>query len=64
MKCADVIKILEIKGWFLSATGSKHRQFRHISAKGQLTLPIAGSKDLHPRILNSISKLTGIPFLF
>jgi len=43
MKLRDIIKLTEENGWFLATTRGSHRQFKHSSKPGRVT--IAG----HPR---------------
>jgi predicted RNA binding protein YcfA (HicA-like mRNA interferase family) len=40
MKVRDIIKLLERDGWYLKATKGSHRQNKHPSKPGRVTLPV------------------------
>lgn len=56
MKVRDVIALLENDGWFLVATRGSHRQYKHPSKPGRVTVPGKPGDDLAPGTLNSIYK--------
>jgi predicted RNA binding protein YcfA (HicA-like mRNA interferase family) len=56
MKVKDVIKIIEDDGWYLVRTKGSHRQFKHLSKSGLVTIPGKLSDDLAIGTLNSIYK--------
>jgi len=56
MKVADVLRLLRDDGWFLAATRGSHRQFKHPSKLGRVTVPGKPSDDLAPGTLSSIFK--------
>jgi len=56
MKVREVVQILETDGWFLAATRGSHRQFKHRTKPGRVTVPGKPSDDLAPGTLNSIFK--------
>ena len=59
MKVRDVIRLVEKDGWFLIATRGSHRQYKHASKLGRLT--IAGPSDeMAPGTLNSVLKQAGL----
>lgn len=60
MKVRDVIKMLEEDGWYLVATEGSHRQYKHPTKRGRVTVPGKMSKDLHPKTLNSVLKQAGL----
>ncbi|WP_201555279.1 type II toxin-antitoxin system HicA family toxin [Psychrobacter immobilis] len=62
MKARDVIKCIKRHGWSLKRVRGSHNHFMHSKMNGLVTVPFHGSKDLHPNIVNSISKMTGISF--
>jgi predicted RNA binding protein YcfA (HicA-like mRNA interferase family)/predicted RNase H-like HicB family nuclease len=39
MKVRDIIKLLERDGWFLKQTRGSHRQYKHPTKAGRVTLP-------------------------
>ena len=46
-------------GWRLVATRGSHRQFKHETKPGRVTIPGKPSDDLAPGTLNSIRKQAG-----
>jgi len=60
MKIRDVIKLLENDGWYLSRTRGSHRQYKHPSKSGLITVAGKPSDDLAPGTLNSIFKQAGL----
>lgn len=60
MKVRDVITALEADGWYLSRTKGSHRQFKHASKPGCVTVAGKLSDDLAPGTLNSIAKQSGL----
>jgi len=60
MKVGDVLLILRNDGWFLVATRGSHRQFKHPSKPGRVTVAGKPSDDLAAGTLNSILKQAGL----
>ena len=60
MKVREVIRLLEADEWFLVATRGSHRQYKHPSKQGRVTVPGKPSDDLAPGTLNSILKQSGL----
>ena len=60
MKVRDVIRLLEADGWYLARTRGSHRQYKHPTKAGLVTVPGAGGDDLAPGTLNSILKQAGL----
>jgi predicted RNA binding protein YcfA (HicA-like mRNA interferase family) len=60
MKVADVIRMLQADGWTLVAKRGSHRQFKHSSKPGRVTVPGKLSDDLAPGTLNSVLKQSGL----
>ncbi len=56
MKVREVIKLLEADGWYLVATKGSHRQYKHPSKPGRVTIAGHSRDDLAPGTLNSILK--------
>lgn len=56
----DVLAAIEADGWFLVATRGSHRQYRHPTKSGRVTVPGKPADDLAPGTLNSIWKQAGI----
>jgi predicted RNA binding protein YcfA (HicA-like mRNA interferase family) len=59
VKVRDVIRRLEADGWFLWETEGSHRQFKHGSKPGKVTVAGKMSEDLHPKTLKSIYRQAG-----
>jgi len=56
MKVREVIKLLEADGWYLVATKGSHRQYKHLTKPGRVTIAGHSGDDLAPGTLNSILK--------
>jgi len=60
MKVADVIRMLERGGWELWRTRGSHRQYRHPTRPGKVTVAGKASDTLHPKTLSSILRQAGL----
>jgi predicted RNA binding protein YcfA (HicA-like mRNA interferase family) len=60
MKVRDVLQMLQSDGWFQVATRGSHRQFKHPSKPGRVTVASKPGDDLAPGTLNSILKQSGL----
>jgi predicted RNA binding protein YcfA (HicA-like mRNA interferase family) len=60
MKVREVIKLIEEDGWFLVATRGSHRQYKHSTKAGRVTVAGKPSDDLASGTLNSILKQAGL----
>ena len=60
MKVSEVLRALQADGWKLVATRGSHRQFKHASKLGRVTVPGKPSDDLAAGTLNSIFKQAGL----
>ncbi len=58
-KVKEVIKMLEADGWYRCATKGDHRQYKHPSKAGKVTVRGKGSEVLDQFLLNSIWKQAG-----
>jgi predicted RNA binding protein YcfA (HicA-like mRNA interferase family) len=56
-----VIKALEADGWTLANTVGSHRQFKHPTKPGRVTVPHP-VKDLKTGTLKSIERQSGLKF--
>jgi predicted RNA binding protein YcfA (HicA-like mRNA interferase family) len=56
MKVGEVLRLLVEDVWFLVATRGSHRQFKHATKAGRVTVPGKPSDELAPGTLNSIRK--------
>jgi predicted RNA binding protein YcfA (HicA-like mRNA interferase family) len=60
VKVRDVLRLLEDDGWYLVRTKGSHRQYKHATKAGLVTLPGKPGDDLAPGTLNSIFKQAGL----
>ncbi|HWQ38156.1 MAG TPA: type II toxin-antitoxin system HicA family toxin [Burkholderiales bacterium] len=60
MKVRDVLRMLSDDGWYLVATRGSHRQFKHSTKPGRVTVPGKPNDDLAAGTLNSILKQAGL----
>ena len=56
MKVSEALTMLRRDGWELVATRGSHRQFKHPTKPGRVTVAGKPSHDLPPGTLNSILK--------
>jgi predicted RNA binding protein YcfA (HicA-like mRNA interferase family) len=60
MKVRDIIRLIEADGWFLVATRGSHRQYKHPSKPGRVTVAGAMSDEMAPGTLGSVLKQAGL----
>ena len=60
MKVKDVIKKIAKDGWFIVRTKGSHRQFKHKTKKGLVTIAGRTSAELAPGTLNSVLTQAGL----
>ncbi|MEI6390150.1 MAG: type II toxin-antitoxin system HicA family toxin [Verrucomicrobiota bacterium] len=56
MKVREAIKLIEKDGWYLDRTRGSHRQYKHPSKRGLVTIAGKPSDELAPGTKNSILK--------
>jgi len=56
VKVRDLIRLLEDDGWYLARTKGSHRQFKHQTKRGTVTVAGKPNIDIPPGTLNSILK--------
>ncbi len=56
MKIRDVINLIEEDGWYLVTTKGSHRQYKHPTKPGRVTIAGHPNDDLAPGTLNSVFK--------
>ena len=56
MKVRAILDLLQADGWLLDRTRGSHRQFKHATKPGVVTVPGKPSDDLAPGTQNSILK--------
>jgi predicted RNA binding protein YcfA (HicA-like mRNA interferase family) len=60
MKVGEVIKRVTSDGWIHIRTKGSHRQFKHPTKSGIVTIAGKPSKEVPPGTLNSILKQAGL----
>jgi predicted RNA binding protein YcfA (HicA-like mRNA interferase family) len=60
VKIRDVLKMLEDDGWSLARQRGSHRQFKHGTKPGLVTVAGKRGDDVAPGTLNSIFKQAGL----
>ncbi len=56
MKVREVIKLIEVDGWYLVNMEGDHRQYKHPTKRGRVTIAGHPSKEVPPGTLMSIFK--------
>ena len=59
-KVAEILRELHDEGWNIVAIRGSHRQLKHSSKPGRVTVAGKPSDDLAPGTLNSIRKQAGL----
>ena len=59
MKVREVLRLLRRDGWFLVASRGSHRQFKHESKPGRVTVAGKPRDAIAPGTLKSILKQAG-----
>jgi predicted RNA binding protein YcfA (HicA-like mRNA interferase family) len=60
MTVRDMIKLIEADGWEWVATRGSHRQYKHPSKAGRVTVAGKRRDDIAPGTENSILKQAGL----
>lgn len=60
MKVREIIKRIEAEGWYHVRTRGSHRQYKHPTKPGRVTIAGKPNHDLAPGTLNSILKQSGL----
>jgi len=60
VKVKEVIRLIEKDGWYHKETKGSHRQYKHSTKSGRVTIPGNMNHDLHPKTLKSILKQANI----
>ncbi|MBA7663673.1 hypothetical protein ES703_71720 [subsurface metagenome] len=56
MNVRDIIKMIEDDGWYIVATRGSHRQYKHSTKPGRVTIAGNLNHDVAAGTLNSILK--------
>lgn len=60
MKVRDLLRLLRNDGWYLVRTRGSHRQYKHPTKPGLVTVPGKMNDDLAAGTLNSVLKQAGL----
>jgi predicted RNA binding protein YcfA (HicA-like mRNA interferase family) len=60
MKVRDMIRLIEADGWYVAAMHGSHRQYKHPTKPGRVTIAGHFGHDIAPGTLNSILKQAGL----
>jgi predicted RNA binding protein YcfA (HicA-like mRNA interferase family) len=60
VKVREVLKLIEKDGWYLDRTRGSHRQYKHGTKRGLVTVAGHPNDDLAPGTQNSILKQAGL----
>jgi predicted RNA binding protein YcfA (HicA-like mRNA interferase family) len=55
-----MIKMVEADGWYVVGQTGSHRQFKHPTKPGRVTIAGKPSADVHPRTERSIIRQAGL----
>jgi predicted RNA binding protein YcfA (HicA-like mRNA interferase family) len=61
MKVREAIRAVEADGWYLVATKGDHRQYKHPTKQGRVTVPGHLNDNLAPKTRDSIFRQAGLP---
>ena len=56
----EIISDIEADGWYFVSQKGSHRQFKHPTKSGRVTIPGALNNDLSPGTVKSILKQAGL----
>ena len=60
MKTREIIRIIEMDGWYFHSQKGSHAQYKHPAKPGRVTVPMHGSKELSKSDVHSILKQAGL----
>jgi len=60
MKVREAIKLIEADGWVMVGQRGSHRQYKHPSKPGRVTIAGKPGDDLHPKTAKSIRQQAGL----
>jgi predicted RNA binding protein YcfA (HicA-like mRNA interferase family) len=60
MKVREVLRMLHDQGWQIVMTRGSHRQLKHPTKPGRVTVAGKPNQDIPPGTLNSIYKQAGL----
>jgi predicted RNA binding protein YcfA (HicA-like mRNA interferase family) len=60
MKVSDVLRMLQDDGWYLHSNRGSHRQLKHLTKPGRVTVAGKPSDELASGTLKSILRQSGL----
>ena len=60
MKVREIIKLIEADGWYRIKARSGHRQYKHSSKSGRVTVPAQMNAELDKKTERSILRQAGL----
>ena len=60
VKVSEILRLIGRDGWYLDRQKGSHRQYKHPTRPGKVTVPGRPSSTLHPKTLASIFKQAGM----
>jgi predicted RNA binding protein YcfA (HicA-like mRNA interferase family) len=60
VKVREVLRLLAEDGWEVVTTRGSHRQLKHPTKSGRVTVAGKGSDDLHPKTAATILRQAGL----
>lgn len=60
LKVGEIINLIEADGWYMVAVRGSHRQFKHPTKPGRVTVPGTLSRELYLELERSILKQAGL----
>lgn len=60
MTVREIIKLIEADGWYLARQRSSHRQFKHVTKPGLVTVAGHPPRVLAPKTVKSILRQAGL----
>jgi predicted RNA binding protein YcfA (HicA-like mRNA interferase family) len=60
VKVREVLRLLADDGWEIAATRGSHRQLKHPTKPGRVTVAGKPSDDLHPKTTATILRQAGL----
>ena len=60
MKVREIIKLIELDGWYRIKAKGGHRQFKHPVKRGRVTVPSQMNADLDQKTAKSILRQAGL----
>jgi len=60
VKVPEILRLIGKDGWYLDRQKGSHRQYKHPSKRGLVTVSGKPSDDLHPKTRDSILRQAGL----